>query len=169
MFLMNSHLMNQFINFFWTIICFAPVLTYWFKAFDAMWLIVAFAISVASLLIPGRVLQLSYNPKFYEALGIRLVRKLVQNGDWANRVSRRKNPQHKHIYNRSQATKYSSTVTMYERFHFMCLMLFFMTIILALSDGFYVLAIIIFSANIMYNICPILLQQYNKARLLKIS
>ncbi|RFZ95240.1 hypothetical protein D0C36_06855 [Mucilaginibacter conchicola] len=161
--------MNQFINFFWTIICFAPVLTYWFKAFDVMWLIIAIAISLVSLLIPGRVLQLSYRPKFYERLGIRFIRKFVQNGDWANRLSRIKDPQYKHIRNRSLAPAYHHTIVMYERFHFMCLVLFFFTAILAFADDFYWLSIQIIITNTIYNIAPILLQQYNKARLLKIS
>lgn len=161
--------MNQFINFFWTIICFAPVLAYWVKAFDVMWLIIAIALSIVSLLISGEILQMSYQRKFYERFGIRFIKKFVQNGDLSNRFSRGKDPQYKHIRNRTQASTYSSTIIMYERFHFMCLVLFFFTTVLAFADSFYTLTVLIIVANIIYNICPILLQQYNKARLLKIS
>lgn len=122
--------MNQLINFFWTIICFAPVLAYWFKAFDAGWLITAIGVSLLSLLIPAKRLQLSYWPKFYEAIGVRLIRRFVQNGDWANRRSRAKDPEYKHIRNRGHAQAYKHTIAMYERFHMLCLVFFFFTAIL---------------------------------------
>ncbi|PAW95253.1 hypothetical protein CKK33_17800 [Mucilaginibacter sp. MD40] len=161
--------MNQLINFFWTIICFAPVLTYWFKAFDVRWLITAIAVSVAALIIPAKKLQLSYRSKFYEALGVRFIRRFVQNGDLANRRSRAKDPKYKHIRNRGQAQAYKHTIAMYERFHLLCLVFFFLTAILAVFNGYYLLAALVIIGNVIYNILPILLQQYNKTRLLNIS
>lgn len=161
--------MNQLINFFWTVICFAPVLAYWFKAFDAGWLITTIGVSLLSLLIPAKKLQLSYRSKFYEGIGVRFIRRFVQNGDWANRRSRAKDPQYKHIRNRGQAQAYKRTIAMYERFHLLCLVLFFFTAILAVNNGYYLLAVLIIIGNIIYNACPVLLQQYNKTRLLNIS
>jgi hypothetical protein len=160
--------MNQAINFFWTIICFIPVIAFWMDA-DTFWLHIFIGISVVSLLLPAKLLQLSSNPKFYEGLGVKFIRKLVQGGDYANRLIKRKNPQYKLIKDKAHAAQYMRTIIMYERYHFMCFIFFLLTAIYALiylRYGFFALIII---ANIIYNVCPILLQQYNRARVLKFS
>ncbi|MGY4539327.1 F0F1-type ATP synthase assembly protein I [Mucilaginibacter sp. UYNi724] len=160
--------MNQAINFFWTIICFIPVIAFWWGAGAMQLLYVLIFISVLSLVVPARVLQLSKNPKFYEGLGVRFIRKWVQNGEFANRISRRKNPRYKLIKNRAHATQYQRTIVMYERYHFMCFIFFLLTAAFAFVNHSYLFFATIFIANIIYNICPILLQQYNRARVLRV-
>ncbi|MFD0793591.1 hypothetical protein ACFQZX_08165 [Mucilaginibacter litoreus] len=161
--------MNQFINFFWSIICFAPVVTYWVKQFDTGWFMASLALSAAFLFIPSKTLQLSNRPKFYESIGIKFIRRFVQNGEYANRSARIKNPHYKLIKNRTHAVSYKQTIAMYERFHVLCFSFFIITTLLAIVNHRQGLAAIIIIANIIYNICPLLLQQYNKARILKIN
>jgi len=153
--------MNQVINFFWTILCFTPIITYWLKTgpVAACWWFIA--VSFIGLMVPPKWLQLSHNPKFYERLGARFVRKFVQNGDYAKSDKRV-------ISNKANAQLYSKTLLMYEKYHFLCLLFFLFTGLHAILLGKYLLAGLVFLANVVYNVYPMLLQQYNRARILKI-
>jgi hypothetical protein len=160
--------MNQAINFFWTIICFIPVIAFWMAA-DTFWLYIFIGISVVSLLMPAKLLQLSSKPSFYENLGVKFIRKLVQGGDYANRLIKIKNPRYKLIKNKASVAQYMRTIIMYERYHFLCFVFFMLSAVYALINQHYIFFVLIIIANIIYNVCPILLQQYNRARVLKIS
>jgi hypothetical protein len=160
--------MNQAINFFWTIICFIPVIAFWMDA-DTFWLYIFIGVSVVSLLLPAKLLQLSNDPKLYEGLGVKFIRKLVQGGDYANKLIRRKDPQYKLIKNKASVAQYMRTIIMYERYHFLCFIFFLLTAAYALIHLHYGFFMLIILANIIYNVCPILLQQYNRARVLKLS
>jgi len=160
--------MNQAVNFFWSILCFFPVVWFWLDA-DILMCYIFIGISVLSLLIPARILQISYQPKFYQTLFIKQIRKFVQNGDLVNGLIRRSKPTHRTIKAKADASRYLSTVVMYERFHFLCLIFFLLTTIYALTQAKFWLSFAVIIANVIYNICPILLQQYNRARVLKLT
>jgi len=156
--------MNQAVNFFWTILCFIPVIGFWVVAGNMAYCYVFIGLSVVCMIIPARILQLSNTPKFYERLGIKTIRKFVQNGDFANRYIRKGKPAYQIVADRASAMKYMNTILMYERYHFMCFVFFLLTAVYAMMINQYAMAVLIFLANVIYNICPILLQQYNKAR-----
>jgi Na+-driven multidrug efflux pump len=161
--------MNQAINFFWTILCMIPVVGFWIANGGLLWCCIFLVISFVSLLIPARILQLSNDPKFYKSAGVKLIRKFVQNGELINKYIRKNNPQYNLIKGRQNAAKYMQTVVMYERYHFLCLVFFMLTAGYAAMQRYYGFAALILIANIIYNLCPILLQQYNRARLLNLS
>jgi hypothetical protein len=161
--------MNQAINFFWTILCFIPIVMFWAEAGAMQLLYLLIFISFLSLIIPARLLQLSGSTKFYENLGVKLIRKLVQNGDYANKTLKKRNPQHKLIKGKAHAAQYMRTIIMYERYHFLCFTFSMLTAVYALINTHYGFFVIIVMANIIYNVCPILLQQYNRARVLKLT
>lgn len=161
--------MNQAINFFWTIICMLPVVVFWTAAGVSPYAYIFLGLSCIALLVPARVLQISPRPRFYEALGVKTIRKLVQNGDLANRVMRNRDAGYKLVSGRQGAASYMRTIVMYERYHWFCLVFYILTSVYACLTGYYVLAFFIFLANLIYNICPILLQQYNRARVLLIK
>jgi hypothetical protein len=161
--------MNQAVNFFWTILSFTPVIGFWAAANSMQLCYIFIGISVVSLLLPARYLQISNNPKFYESIGVKLIRKLVQNGDLVNKFNRKGNPQYTVIKGKTNALKYMQTVVMYERYHFICFIFFLLTTVYTIINAQYSFTLIIIIANIIYNICPILLQQYNRARLAKLT
>jgi len=152
--------MNHAVNFFWTIVCFGPVVTYWVKTgpVAAWWYFIG--VSFLGLVLPASWLRLSRDPKFYERLGVRFIRKFVQDGDYAKRGRRI-------ISNKTNARQYTNTILMYEKYHFLCLLFFLLTSIHAIIFKQYFLTALIIIANSIYNVCPLLLQQYNKARLVK--
>jgi hypothetical protein len=160
--------MNQAVNFFWTILCFTPIIGFWAAANSMLLCYIFIGVSVVSMLLPSRYLQLSNNPKFYEGIGVRLIRNFVQNGDLINRIIRKNNAQYKVIKSKATAVKYMQTVVMYERYHFVCFIFFLLTAAYAIIVAQYSFALIVIIANIIYNTCPILLQQYNRARLARL-
>jgi hypothetical protein len=109
--------------------------------------------------------QISYKPVLYEHLGVRFIQKFVQDGTYINRAMRKNNAGHKVVNNRANAGKYMNTIAMYERYHFICFMFSVFTFVYALFNKQNGAAVFIMIANIIYNVYPILLQQYNKLRI----
>lgn len=164
-------LLNQLINISWTTVAFAPVLVYYSGGYVPRVLYIFLAVSLASGLLPARIfdlLQLSSDPQFYRRIGVLKIRNFVQDGDLINRSIRQELPGHRIIRNKSSLSKYMKTIDMYERFHFICLIFFLLTALLAFRDTRYYLGIIITAGNFLYNVCPILLQQYNKLKVSKL-
>ncbi len=156
---MNRSVSNQLINFFWTILCFAGIFIYWYSAPLVVTLYWFIGGSLASALIPTKYYQLSRRRKYYERLGVKRIRALVQDGSW------RRQGNAALIGSRIQAANYLKTVAMYQRFHMICLVFFTLSAGHALAHHRIGLAVIITISNIIYNVCPILLQQYNRARI----
>lgn len=161
--------MNQAINFFWTILCGLPVVTYWIFFGDLKMLVAFLVLSLLSLFVPAQLMQLSKKPAWYDKLGVKIARRYVQHGDWVNSRSKIKNPAYRVIANRSSIGKYRKMIRLYERYHFFCFVFFTLTFVSAVTGLHYILAPLIFLANIIYNVLPLLLQQYNTARLLKLK
>jgi hypothetical protein len=164
--------MNQFINFFWTILCFTAVLIYWFSGGLSTSFYIFIAISLVPTFIPQKIfdkLQLSYDTRFYERLGVRFIRRFVQHGDIANRITRKGNPAYQVISRKTNPDAYLKTIIMYERFHWMCFVFFLLTSMEALIESRYLIALIITISNVIYNCCPILLQQFNRVRILRLT
>lgn len=134
------------------------MLTYWLKADNATACRYFIGLGFISLLIPARWLQISNNPGIYVELGVRFIRKFVQNGDYF----KSKKPV---IQNKTGAISYQRTIVMYERYHFLCFVFFLATTVHAAIYRQYAMAALLMVANIVYNVCPILLQQYNYVRL----
>jgi hypothetical protein len=60
---------------------------------------------------------------------------------------------------------YKSKIAMYERYHFICLVFFLASFVYAIHQQAFLISLLILMSNILYNIIPILIQQYNKLRL----
>jgi hypothetical protein len=162
--------MNQFINFFWTALGFAALFAYWFSVGLSAWLYLFVGLSIIPAFLSRSFFyraQLSNNTKFYERLGVRFIRKFVQHGDFANRLARKSHPAHPGIRRIVNAEGYLSTIMMYERYHFICLIFFLLTSIMAMAEGRYLIALLILISNVVYNCYPILLQQFNRIRVLR--
>ncbi len=165
----KREILNQLINFFWTMLCFAPLMVFWIKIGITLHFYLFIASAFIFGLLPENVinkLMLSSNKRFYEKLGVKLVRKFVQNGDVVKKVTKKQN---RSIINGSiQARRYLKNIAMYERFHWICFIFFLFTMIESLLTGYLKLGLTILAANILYNLSSILLQQYNKIRIKKI-
>jgi hypothetical protein len=167
---LKSQAINQFINLFWTILSFMPIYDYWIGK-DITWLYAFVLFSLIPAVLPNSIFrhfQLSSNSKFYEHLRVKFIQKFVQNGTTINRVIRKKNPAYKIIKDRVEARNYLGTINMYERYHVFCFIFFGLTFGQALYSQRYVAAFLVLIVNVIYNICPILIQQYNKLRVMRL-
>jgi hypothetical protein len=162
--------MNQFINFFWTALGFAALFAYWFSAGLSAWFYLFIGLSIIPAFVSKSFVyrvQLSRNTKFYERLGVRFIRKFVQYGDFANRLARKSYPARPVIRQTANPQRYLSSIIMYERYHFICFIFFLLTSIMAMAQERYLIALLIVISNVVYNVCPILLQQFNRIRVLR--
>lgn len=163
----KGEILNQIINFTWSILCIGPVFWFWFQVgVNNLYFYVFIGISFVIGLLPQRVIdsfQFSTKTNFYKRLGVRFIKKFVQNGDLVASLN-----QNKPLYKtENQYRNHLKTVVMYERYHIIGLIFFTLTIIYAFIIGQTTLSITILISNILYNLCPILLQQYNKLRIKK--
>ncbi len=120
-------------------------------------------------IVPQRILDLlmlGSTRKFYEKWGVKYILKFVQNGSLVKMLSNKRS--YVVINGKSQARQYLKTILMYERYHWICLLFFMLTAIDSFLYSYFELAGVITAANVIYNLCPILLQQYNKLRISKI-
>lgn len=165
----KQELFNQLINFFWTILGFTPALWFWINEGINLYFYLFAVAALITGILPEKILNLlmlSSRRNFYERLGVKHIRKFVQNGDAVQAVT---NKQGRLIIKGvRQAKQYLKTIAMYERFHWACFTFFLLTAILSFSYGYWILGLAITTANVFYNLCSILLQQYNKARIKKI-
>lgn len=165
---MKTRPIDTFINFFWTILCCAPVVWYWYNTGWGIWSYFLLGTSFIAGLLPYRLLQwtrLAKSRRGYERMGVRFIRKLTQNGDWANKVAHTSGNT---ISNPETAEKYLNTIMMYERFHLICGLFFLLTAIHAFIHSYWITGLLICIANIVFNYAAILLQQYNRLRILQL-
>lgn len=160
---------NHIINFFWTLLAFYPVLDYWYHTGINNWFIVSIVISTLIGFAPGkfyRQLHFSKRRSFYENLGVKIIRKFVQNGDLVKKVQTEKDSTI--IKDVASAKRYLLTLEMYSRFHWVCFCFFSLSSFHAIFTGRILTSLVILLANLLYNFSAILLQQYNKMRIDKI-
>jgi hypothetical protein len=166
----KREILNQLINSFWTVLCFTPVIWFWIKHGINLYFQMTLALSLIIGILPGKIfslLILSSRRSVYEKLGVKHIRKLVQNGTVVNAIPHN---QKRFVLTRvSQAKQYLKTIAMYERFHWICFTFFLMTTIRCFMVGDFKLGIATAAVNILYNVCSILLQQYNKLRIHKMT
>lgn len=162
---MKTGALNQLINFFWTIACFAPVCWFWFgRGWDG-WLPVFLFLSFVFGLLPYRLLkwtEFASSRRGYEKLGARTFRKFTQNGDWANAASGNAGNT---VGSLEGAENYLKTIAMYERFHLICGCFFLLTALYACYTGQWLTGLLVLAANYVYNFAAIVLQQYNRLRI----
>mgnify|MGYP003578392111 CR=1 FL=1 len=168
-------MLNQIINLFWTILAFAILGVYWTQYFEEqrspLVLIISILVSVLIYAIPTRWLRkltISNDKKMYERIGVKLLLYVVQNGTLVNRIQRKYYKKSGIIRNRKLVQDYLKTIVMQEKFHYCCFTLFLLSAISAFSTGKPGIALLIMLCNILYNVYPILLQQYNRLRIKKL-
>jgi len=160
---------NGLVNLFWSVLSLFPIYVYCDAYVRPFWLYAAGAISVVVLFLPRKLLnkmQVSNNPAVYHRLGVHWVNQFTQNGAFINRLIRRWYPHYKVVNNTRQAAQLHYRKTyMYERFHYLLLSFFTCITLYALLQQQFTWAFIVLLTNILYNIYPVLLQQYVRLKL----
>lgn len=154
---------NLIVNVFWTTVCCVPLVCVWYLYYQPTTLYVSVAVSLLAAFIPVKYfnqLQVSRSRRFYESLSIRSLQSLTQDGRLVSTLAKMKN-QHTRVAHKN----YKSKIAMYESFHMSCLIFFLISFVYAIYQQAFFLSLLIFISNIIYNVIPILIQQYNKVRL----
>jgi len=132
----------------------------------------AFAGSVAACLAIGwlpssyyRVGRLERTGRLYEAVGVRLFRNFVPDGDLANRFRRRHEPSFRVIRNRHLAAAFVRRTELSERSHLVLLAMGVLSAAFALAIGWQGWAIYISVGNVFVHVYPVLLQRYTRSRI----
>ena len=155
---------GHLLNILWTVIGFAPLLVYWVKRGMDEWLFIFVFLGVAAACMPNEALhrlQLFQNKKPYEKLGVKTFRKFVQEGDhsWLLKTGPVR------TMNLFKSQHYLRKVDMYQRFHTFCLVFFLFSSCHCFYHGQVALGLCITTANVIYNMPTLLLQDYNRLRI----
>lgn len=157
---------NQVLNLFWTALGCLPFLIYWIGRGADQSFYIFLALSFVPVLLPRKVLNLlriSRRRRFYEKLGIRTVRRFVQDGDIIRKAAPVSHT--RALRNVEDARKYLRKSEVFERYHLMGFVFFTLSIIEAIGEvGVLMLSCMVLS-NLIYNVLPVLLQQYTRGRI----
>jgi hypothetical protein len=159
-------------NVVWSAINLTPVIAFCVGEIKTLYILLLFGISLFMGMLPisfFNYIQVSYSTTFYKNIGIKFVRKYTQDGDLVNRLIRKKFGYYKVIRDNRSAESYISRTYSYERFHFIFFTFFILVSLVALTRKDFYQFMLIMITNILYNIYPILLQQYNRIRIMNIS
>lgn len=153
---------------FWSIICLFPVSVFCYTVMDPPWFYTFLGISIPGYFLPKsffRKIHVGKTQKFYQRAGVSFFKKFTQNGDIVNNLIKRKYPDYKVVTtNKMSIKKFLAQSYMFEQFHFVFFLFFVFAMVYALVNLYFWWAVIIGVTNIMYNIYPILLQQYLRMR-----
>ncbi|MCL6523928.1 MAG: hypothetical protein K6T34_04620 [Thermoflavifilum sp.] len=135
-------------------------------------LYVFIGISVLPYFLPKRLwrkLQLSRSRRFYQKLYIHYFQRFTQNGFWVNRLRSQVMHDAELMNKKDRIQSYKRNMLTFEVYHWSCFLFFFLTCCYAFFKHDFLIAWWILLVNILYNIIPIFIQQYNRLRLSNLS
>lgn len=112
-----------------------------------------------------RVHPFERSGRLYEALGVRLFRWFVPDGDLANKWRRRREPNFRIITNRRLAAAFVRRTKLSEKSHLVLLLMGCLSTVFALQIGWRGWAVYLGVGNVLVNLYPVLLQRYTRTRL----
>ncbi len=130
--------------------------------------VLALAICFGLAWVPAayyRIAAFERSGRIYELLGIRLFRKIVPDGDLANRWRRRTEPAQKMIHHRAHAAAFVQRTEQSEKGHLVLLALGLYSAAHAAAIGWWGWATFISVGNLLVNLYPIMLQRYTRGRI----
>lgn len=164
----RTTILNFLVNIWWTALCCAPVLVLWIWHYQQRLFFGQLLLSSTVLLLPESVwrrFQITRDKVFYERLGVRAAQALTQNGKLINQISGPSGKRGKVIKRRSDLAIFRRQIAVYERYHLFGFVFFLSTMVTAIAKSQFGLATLILVSNIIYNVYPLLIQQYNRLRM----
>ena len=160
-------LYNMIPNLVWSLLSLIPVGYFCYTLMPPKLVYIFLVISLVGYVLPlsfYNAIQIK-NLNFLRKTGVPIAQKYAQNGTVINRAIKKKFPEYKLLYNKRTIESQYRKTYFFEKFHFAMLLFFLLTAMFALVQSYYVWALIIMIANIIYNIYPILLQHYTRLRI----
>jgi hypothetical protein len=160
---------NMLLNLLWSALSFIPLCIFCYTWVENNLLFLFVGLSLLPLFLSRYViqkLQVAKKPITYKKLGVLFVQYLSQNGVFINYLIRKKYPRYKAVRrDRKSIEGLLKQTYVFEKFHlvgflFSCLISFY-----AISKSLTGWAFVLMLINVVYNVYPILLQQYIRAKL----
>jgi hypothetical protein len=108
------------------------------------------------------------NGRIYRAVGVRLFRDVVPNGDWINRLRRRHNRRFRLIASSADAPAWVAKTKTSEKGHLVLMIVGILSAGYAAHIGWTWWAAGLVIGNVVTNLYPVLLQRYTRARLVRV-
>lgn len=159
---------NTVPNFAWSILNLAPPFLYVYRFLPLQWLWVLVPLCIIPYFLKkGFVdrLALSKRREPYIRLGVDVIQEYVQHGGMVNRLIRRRYPTYRIVFDKTTVGRQLSSTYMFERFHLGMAAAFWVLIFHAACSLRWKWALLILVCNFIYNVYPVLLQQYMRIRL----
>lgn len=159
---------NTIVNFFWSVLVLVPLVVFCYGEMSIKLTLIFLAASFITVFLPRSFFDAMQfkNRQVYKKIGVDFINRFTQNGIIVNNLVRKRIPGYQVISTkRSSIHKVVYQSYMFEKFHFTAFVFFLLTTIYALAKGFFAWSLVFFVSNIIYNVYPILLQQYVRARL----
>lgn len=163
-------LLNLVINLFWTFLCLGPVVFYIYLHLPtgSLWMILP--IFLLPYCVPASWLDgltASKSGRWYERMGVPILLEYVQQGRLIHRIVRRYYPGYRMVYDKATIRQKIKETYAFERFHYGILLVLMILTGHTLKDHWQWTWVMI-GCNIIYNVYPVLLQQYVRLRLSRI-
>jgi hypothetical protein len=164
---MQVELYNMIPNLIWSLLNLIPVGYFCYTLMPPKLFYIFLGISLAGYALPSSFYNTIQIKKlnFLKKAGVPVAQKYAQNGTVINRLIRKKFPGYKILYDRKTIEGQYKRTYFFEKYHFVMLLFFLFTTVFALIQSYYLWALTIMIANIIYNIYPILLQHYTRLRI----
>ena len=160
---------NIIANLFWSVFNLVPISIFCYRYLSLKLLFTFLAIGMLCVFLPKSFfdrLRLASSASGYKKLGVLFFNKFIQNGELINNLVRKRFPGYKVVsVNQKSIHKLLYQSYMFEKFHSIMFLVFVLVMIYALVNNYIWWSIIIFFNNILYNVYPILLQQYLRIKL----
>ena len=161
--------LNLLVNLIWSFIFLFPLVVFCYTKMPRNWFVISLLISLLAIFLPASffsVYQVSKSRLFYKKIGIEFFNHFTQNGTLLNRLVKNNFPEYKRFQTKEEALKKLFNQTfMFEKFHFIVGIFFIETTIFAFINNYYYWVAFFIVGNVIYNIYPMLLQQYIRLRL----
>ncbi len=155
----------------------APMLAFWYQAWDVQKPFVTLACLLSSILsfaavwLPASWFQpreFERSGHFYEAIGVRRFRAYMVNGDIMNFWIRRSVPAYRCVTGRESMRALEKQTCVNERGHMLMLLAALPATAYAFLTGRFKFTMYFLIVNTVLNVYPILLQRYTRARIVRI-
>lgn len=161
---------NMIPNLLWSILHLSPAAIFCFRYMPTLWIYSGLGVCFLLGLLPKAFfnrLQLGSNTGIYKKIGIGVARRYAQDGDLVNKLIRKRFPAYRIMESRTSMQAYIGRTYFYERFHFMVLTFMLFLSVCALLQHRPGWGLLMILNNVLYNLYPMFLQQYNRLRLLQ--
>jgi len=160
---------NAIPNLVWSALSLVPITVFCYQSMSPKWFWIFLGLSFLPLFFPNILLdklQIGRSTKIYKKLGVHFINRIAQNGEFVNRLIRKRFPDHKVVsFDKKSSNRLVAQTYVFEKFHLMLFIFFTLAAIYAFAHHFSGWAWLFILTNILYNVYPNLLQQYIRVKL----